>query len=298
MKHLFCFGLGYSAQRLARILAAEGWRISGTARSREGANAIAAQGYDSFLFDGSAPSSEVALALATATHVLISVPPGDADPVLRHHEKDLRTAPSLSWVGYLSTLGVYGDSQGAWIDETAPTDATSLRGRRRIAAETQWLTLGADLDVPTTIFRLAGIYGPGRSAIDRLREGTAHRIVKPGQVFNRIHVDDIAASVAAAMTAPAKSCIYNVTDDEPAPPQDVVVYAAGLIGVAPPPEIPFEQAQLSPMAASFYADNKRVSNARLHQELGVTLKFPTYREGLRAVLAELSSPAPSTASQS
>lgn len=298
MSHLFCFGLGYSAQRIARILAAEGWRISGTARSSEGAAAIAKLGYDSFVFDGSAPSSEVSAALAQATHVLVSVPPDDDDPVLRHHEQDLRDAPSLSWIGYLSTLGVYGDSQGAWIDETAPTDATSLRGRRRIDAEKQWLALGADLDVPTNIFRLAGIYGPGRSAIDRLREGTAHRVVKPGQVFNRIHVDDIAASVVAAMAASAKSRIYNVTDNEPAPPQDVIVYAAELIGVAPPPEIPFEQAQLSPMAASFYADNKRVSNARLRQELGVALRFPTYREGLQGVLAELSDGTPSTASHS
>jgi nucleoside-diphosphate-sugar epimerase len=287
MKRLFCFGLGYSAARIARLLAAEGWSIAGTARAPEGAATIAAQGYEAFVFDGSAPNAEVAAALATATHVLVSVPPGDDDPVLRHHAHDLRNAASLSWIGYLSTIGVYGDSQGAWIDETTPTDATSARGRQRIVAEAAWLDLGASLGVPTHVFRLAGIYGPGRSAIDRLRDGTAHRIVKPGQVFNRIHVDDIAQTVRATIDSTATSRIYNVTDDEPAPPQDVVVYAAELIGVTPPPEIPFEQAVLSPMARSFYADNKRVSNARLRQELGITLKFPTYREGLSAVLAEL-----------
>jgi nucleoside-diphosphate-sugar epimerase len=289
MKRLFCFGLGYSASRIARNLAAEGWSVAGTARGPDGAAAIAAQAYEAFVFDGSAPNAEVAAALATATHVLVSVPPGQDDPVLHHYAHDLRNAASLSWIGYLSTIGVYGDSQGAWIDETAPTEATSTRGGQRIVAEAAWLDVGAARGIPTHVFRLAGIYGPGRSAIDRLRDGTAHRIVKPGQVFNRIHVDDIAQTVRATIDSTATSQIYNVTDDEPAPPQDVVVYAAELIGFTPPPEIPFEHAVLSPMARSFYADNKRVSNARLRQELGVTLKFPTYREGLRAVLAELAS---------
>ena len=287
MSHLFCFGLGYSAARIARLLAEEGWSIAGTARTKEGAAAIAAAGYDAFVFDGIAPSDEIAQALSRATHVLVSAPPGDDDPALHHHAEHLRRAARLSWIGYLSTVGVYGDSQGAWIDETAPTDATSLRGRQRIAAENAWLDLGASLEVPALVFRLAGIYGPGRSAIDRLREGTAHRIVKPGQVFNRIHVDDIARTVCATMVGPVMSRIYNVTDDEPAPPQDVVAYAAELLQMPPPPEIAFADAELPPMAASFYADNKRVSNARLHQELGVTLKFPTYREGLRAILAAL-----------
>lgn len=287
MSRLFCFGLGYSAARIARLLADEGWHVTGTARTPDGAATIASQGYDAVLFDGTAPGVGVSDALTRATHVLVSVPPGPDDPVLRHHEADLRNATSLSWIGYLSTVGVYGDRQGGWVDETALTDATSLRGRERIAAETAWLALGSALDVPTQIFRLAGIYGPGRSAIDRLREGTAHRIVKPGQVFNRIHVDDIARTVRAAMTQPVTSRIFNVTDDEPAPPQDVVAYAADLLGVPPPPEVAFDDADLSPMARSFYADNKRVSNARLRQELGVALKFPTYREGLRAILAEL-----------
>ncbi len=286
MNRLFCFGLGYSAARVARRLAAEGWSIAGSARTQEGAEAIAAQGYDALVFDGTRPNAQVRHELARASHVLVSVPPdAEGDPVLRHHGHDFRHAPSLGWIGYLSTIGVYGDSRGAWIDETAPVEATSERGRRRIAAEREWLAMGYGLRIATTSFRLAGIYGPGRSAIDRLREGTAHRIVKPGQVFNRIHVDDIAAAVCAAMAARVVSEVYNVTDDEPAPPQDVVAYAAELLHMPPPPEIAFTDAQLSPMAASFYADNKRVSNARLRQELGVALQFPTYREGLRAILA-------------
>lgn len=286
MSHLFCFGLGYSALRTARMLAGEGWSIAGTARTPDGAAAIAKQGHGALIFDGLGRLEDVAKSLARATHVLVSVPPGEQDPVLHHYVSDLRAAPSLKWIGYLSTIGVYGDSKGAWIDETAPMDATSVRGRQRITAEAAWLSLGRSLQIPTQVFRLAGIYGPGCSAIDRLRDGTAHRIVKPGQVFNRIHVDDIARTLCAAMVGPAISEVYNVTDDEPAPPQDVVAYAASLMGVSPPPEIDFAKAELSPMARSFYADNKRVSNARLHQELGVVLKFPTYREGLRAVLAD------------
>ena len=286
MSRLFCFGLGYSAQRVAQHLAAQGWHIAGTARTSEGAQKIAAQGYEAFVFDGSAPGSGVAQAIAKATHVLVSAPPDAAgDPALRHHAHDLMRAPSLSWIGYLSTVGVYGDSQGAWIDETMPTDATSTRGRRRIEAEQEWLALAAARKARAQVFRLAGIYGPGRSAIDRLRAGTAHRIIKPGQVFNRIHVDDIAASVLAGIAGRGAEQIYNITDDEPAPPQDVITYAAKLLHMPPPPPIAFADAQLSPMAASFYADNKRIRNARMRQELGVALKFPTYREGLRAILA-------------
>lgn len=286
MSRLFCFGLGYSAQRVARRLAARGWHVGGTARTTAGAENIAGQGYEAFVFDGHSPDAGVAAALGRATHVLVSAPPdADGDPALRHYAADLERAPSLSWIGYLSTVGVYGDSQGAWIDETMPVKATSERGRRRIAVEQDWLALGARRATRTQIFRLAGIYGPGRSAIDRLREGNAHRIVKPGQVFNRVHVDDIAAAVIAGIDGRGAAQVYNVTDDEPGPPQDVITYAAELLHMPPPPEVPFEDAQLSPMAASFYADNKRIRNDRLRQELGVALQFPTYREGLRAILA-------------
>jgi nucleoside-diphosphate-sugar epimerase len=286
MSHLFCSGLGYSAQRVARGLAAQGWRIGGTARTPEAAAAIVALGYEALVFDGNAPGRGVASALATATHVLLSAPPdASGDPALRQHADDLARAPALQWIGYLSTVAVYGDAQGGWVDETMPADATSERGQRRIRAEQDWLALAARRNIRAQVFRLAGIYGPGRSAIERLREGTAHRIVKPGQVFNRIHVDDIASAVLAGIEGRGREQLYNVTDDEPAAPQDVVAYAAQLLHMPPPPETPFAAAQLSPMAASFYADNKRISNARLRQELGVTLKFPTYREGLRGILA-------------
>jgi nucleoside-diphosphate-sugar epimerase len=286
MSNLFCFGLGYSAQRIAQHLAAQGWHIAGTARTSEGAQKIAAHGYDAFVFDGSAAGAGVAPAIAKATHVLVSAPPDAAgDPALRHHIHDLMRAPALSWIGYLSTIGVYGDSQGEWIDETMPTHATSTRGRRRIDAEQEWLALAAARNARAQVFRLAGIYGPGRSVIDRLRSGTAHRIIKPGQVFNRIHVDDIAAAALAGIGGLGSEQIYNVTDNEPAPPQDIITYAAELLHMPPPPPIAFEDAQLSPMAASFYADNKRVRNTRMREDLGVALKFPTYREGLRAILA-------------
>jgi nucleoside-diphosphate-sugar epimerase len=196
---------------------------------------------------------------------------------------DLHAAWSLAWIGYLSTVGVYGDRQGGWVDETSETQPISPRSRRRLAAEEAWCAFGAHTNRRVQIFRLAGIYGPGRSAIDRLQEGTARRIVKAGQVFNRIHVDDIAAVLRAAIAGNGTQQVYNVTDDEPAPPQDVIAFAADLMRLPPPPEIAFQEADLSPMAASFYADNKRVSNARLREDLGVQLKFPSYREGLRAI---------------
>jgi nucleoside-diphosphate-sugar epimerase len=284
MTHLFCFGLGYSALRLARIGAEQGWTISGTARTAVGAEKIAAEGFHPFIFDGRAPGPGIRDALASATHVLISVPPEEeGDPVLRHHMADLHAASSLAWIGYLSTVGVYGDRQGGWVDETSETQPISPRSRRRLAAEEAWCAFGAHTNRRVQIFRLAGIYGPGRSAIDRLQEGTARRIVKAGQVFNRIHVDDIAAVLSAAIAGNGTQQVYNVTDDEPAPPQDVIAFAADLMRLPPPPEIAFQEADLSPMAASFYADNKRVSNARLREDLGVQLKFPSYREGLRAI---------------
>jgi nucleoside-diphosphate-sugar epimerase len=286
MSHLLCFGLGYSALRVAQRLAADGWKISGTSRTVEGAVAAASAGYASYIFDGTAAAVGVDEALAEATHVLVSVPPqADGDPVLHFYAEALTKAPHLSWIGYLSTVGVYGDRQGGWVDETTPADPVSERGRRRVVAEQAWLGVADRAGARAQVFRLAGIYGSKRSSFDRLREGTSLRIIKPGQVFNRIHVDDIAATVCAGIAGRGAEQIYNVTDDEPAPPQDVITYAAELLHMPPPPEVPFEAASLSPMAASFYADNKRVSNARLRQELGVALQFPTYREGLQSILA-------------
>jgi nucleoside-diphosphate-sugar epimerase len=285
MMRLFCFGLGYSALHLARRLRKDGWHIAGTARTAEGAAAFAREGVAPLVFDGTRPGAGVREALQEATHVLVSVPPDAAgDPVLEHHAADIAAATSVGWIGYLSTVGVYGDRGGAWVDEDSSTNPTSERSRRRVAAEEAWRAFGNREHKRVQIFRLAGIYGPGRSAIDRLRAGTAQRIVKPGQVFNRVHVDDIARVLHAAMTRTGSFAVYNVADDEPAPPQDVIAYAARLLQLPFPPEIAIEEAELSPMAMSFYVENKRISNARLRADLGVELEFPSFREGLRAIL--------------
>lgn len=284
--HLFSFGLGYSARALAGRLAAKGWRITGTSTTEVGARAITAAGYRGLVFDGRAPAPEVGRALGEATHALMSIPPGaDGDPAFVHHAADIAAAAGLGWIGYLSTVAVYGDRGGGWVDETTPPNPMSERGRRRLAAESAWLTLGARTGKAVMVFRLPGIYGPGRSPLDDLAAGTARRLVKKDQVFNRIHVEDIAGAVEAAISRPRAGAIFNVTDDEPAPPQDVVAYAAGLAGRPVPPEQPFENAVLTPMARSFYSENKRVRNARLKAELGYALAYPTYREGLAAIAA-------------
>lgn len=285
MNHLFCFGLGYAARVLAARLRPTGWRISGTSRSAADAEAIGAAGYTAYVFDGGAPLPENAL--DSVTHVLVSAPPdASGDPVLRQCTEQLaRRARQFAWVGYLSTTGVYGDHGGEWVTEDTPLSPNTGRGARRLAAEAAWLDLFERRSLPVHIFRLAGIYGPGRNALVSLIEGTARRIVKAGQVFSRIHVEDIAAVLEASMARPQPGRAYNVCDDEPCPPQDVIVYAAELLGVPPPPDIAFADAALSPMARSFYADSKRVSNARIKTELGVRLTYPTYREGLRALLA-------------
>ena len=212
-------------------------------------------------------------------------PAEDGDPALGPLRAALMAAPNLRWIGYLSTIGVYGDQGGGWIDETTPPAPTNARTRQRVEIEEAWLQLGRDSGKPVQIFRLSGIYGPGRNAITKLRSGTANRLIKPGQVFNRIHVDDIAGVLMASLAKPRQGAIYNVTDDEPGPPQDVITFAAELTGLEPPPEIPFEQAKLSPMAASFYGESKRVSNALVKRELGYAFRYPTYREALRALAA-------------
>lgn len=287
MTRLFCLGLGYTAEALARRVRPLGWHIAGTARTPEGVARIKALGHDAILFDGKVPAPEVADAIAEATHLLISAGPDDeGDPTLRHHGKDIADAPDLLWIGYLSTIGVYGDSGGEWVDETTMPKPGSERTRRRLKAEDDWLAFGRTFGKTVQVFRLGGIYGAGRSAVDDLRDGTARRIIKPGQVFNRIHVDDIAAVLEAATAGRGTQSVYNVTDGEPAPPQDVVAHAAQLMGLAPPPEIPFEAAPLSPMGRSFYSENRRVRSWRLRDDLGVTLSYPSYREGLAAILAK------------
>lgn len=285
MTHLFCFGLGYSADYLAQDLLKRGWHVTGTSTRAIGSARLQARGYDGLVFDGRTHTPEVADALQTATHVLLSIPPdADGDPALRVFEYDLAASASLSWVGYFSTVGVYGDAGGGWVDEETPALPASDRGRRRLAAETAWLNFGKRTGKDVMVFRLPGIYGPGRSTIDDLRAVEARRIIKPGQVFNRIHVEDIAAAVAAGIARPHAGRIYNVTDDEPGPPQDVVAFGAELLGLPVPPAIDFATADLSPMARSFYSESKKVSNARLKGELGVTLKYPNYRDGLRGIV--------------
>jgi nucleoside-diphosphate-sugar epimerase len=276
-------GLGYSAERVAARLAAKGWAITGSSRSVGGCERIRALGYRAAEFDGTMASPELRRALGSATHLLVSAAPdAQGDPLLRSHMADLAAAPSLAWAGYLSTVGVYGDHAGGWVDETTPPLPQTERGRRRVEAEQHWLAL-ASARCAIQIFRLAGIYGPGQNQIEAIRRGEARRIVKPGQVFNRIHVDDIAGAVIAGIAMPSSTGIFNVADDLPAPPEEVIDYAASLLGVAPPPAIPFESAELSPMARSFYGEVKRVDNARAKRDLGWRLQYPTYREGLAAL---------------
>jgi nucleoside-diphosphate-sugar epimerase len=284
-RRLFGFGLGYSARALARDLAGDGWNIGGTTRNPEKQARLVAENLDIHLFDRERPLDDPATALAGTTHVLTSIAPDEAgDPVLAHHLEDLRRCATLEWVGYLGTTGVYGDRAGAWVTESDAVAPTMPRTRRRVAAEGHWLASG----LPVHVFRLAGIYGPGpgRNALETVRAGTARRIVKPGQVFGRIHVDDIVQVLRASIARPNPGAIYNVADDEPAPPQDVIAFACELLGVQPPPEVPYQEAELSPMARSFYADNRRIDNTRIKRELGVRLRYPTYREGLRAILEQ------------
>ena len=283
--YLFCFGLGYSAGVLARRLLAAGWRVAGTCRGEAQAAMLRGQGIDAVAFERGRALPPGAM--AGATHLLSSVPPDESgDPVLDLHADEIAALADIRWIGYLSTTGVYGDWRGAWIDETSPLRPTLERSWRRVYAETAWLDLWRHHGKPVHVFRLAGIYGPGRSPIDNVRSGKAQRIVKRGQVFSRIHVDDLATVLAASMEQPRPGAIYNVCDDDPAAPHVVIAHACGLLGIEPPPEIRYEDAQLSAMARSFYADNKRVRNDRLKRELGVALRYPSYKVGLPAILAE------------
>jgi len=339
---LFCFGLGYTARVLAAALMGEGWTVAGTCRDEATRADLAADGIDAFLFDRDRPLDDAGTALGGATHLLSSVPPdAEGDPVLARHAGAIAAMEGLAWAGYLSSTGVYGDTGGAPVDETAAVNPTSERGRRRAEAEEGWLDLRRAAGVLVHVFRLSGIYGPGRSAldtvragqarridkpghlfarihvddiaavlrasmarpgpgavynvcddepapaVDAVRAGRARRIDKPGHLFARIHVDDIAAVLRASMARPGPGAVYNVCDDEPAPAADVVAFACELLGVDAPPLVPFHQAagEMSPMALSFWRDNRRVDNSRIKGELGVRMKFPDYRAGLRAVLA-------------
>lgn len=275
---LLSLGHGYSARSLEDRLLPRGWTIIGTTRSPDKAAQMEARGLTPLIWPGSP------LPLERATHLLTSVAPGNGDPVLAAHEAEIAAASHLQWVGYLSTVGVYGDRQGGWVNEDAKLDATSARSVARIRAEAAWQALCDRAGLRLHIFRLAGIYGPGRGPFEKLRSGRAQMVIKPGQYFSRIHYDDIGQALDLAIHSDQPSRIWNLCDDAPAPPQDVLRHAAALLHMAPPPEVPFDQAEMSPMARSFYADSKRVHNDRIKRDLGLKLIHPDYQTGLAAIL--------------
>jgi nucleoside-diphosphate-sugar epimerase len=278
-KTLISFGHGYSASALAQRLTPLDWQIFGTTRTPERAEAIRASGVLPFVIESE--DAQIKDALRQATHLLISAgPDADGDPTLRRFRDDIAAAKNLEWVGYLSTTGVYGDHQGGWVDETTPLTPTTRRGKFRVAAEQEWQSL----DIPLHIFRLAGIYGPGRGPFSKVRKGTARRIIKENQVFSRTHVEDIAQVLHASINRPNPGAVYNVCDDLAAPPEDVIEHAAKLLGLPIPPAISYEEAEMTPMARSFYAESKRVRNERIKKELGVVLKYPDYQTGLAALV--------------
>ncbi|HHN67986.1 MAG TPA: SDR family oxidoreductase [Thermopetrobacter sp.] len=281
--HMFFFGFGNVARALARRLRADGWRLSGTAREAVGLDRLAVEAVRGHLFNEARPLPPHAL--AGVSHLLISIPPGDGGDVALEAAGDMirEAAAHLRWVGYLSTVGVYGDHGGAWVDETTPPAPVSERGRRRLMAERQWLALHEETGLPVHIFRLPGIYGPHSSPLKKALAGQSRIVVKEGQVFSRIHLDDLVAALAASIAQPTPGEIYNVTDDAPAPPHEVALFAHELLGLAPPPRVAFAEAELSDMARSFYGESKRVSNAKLKERLGWRPAYPDYKAGLRAL---------------
>lgn len=286
-KKLFCFGYGYTCDYLAHdLMARGGWTIGGTTRDPEKRAFLRSRGVKAHLFDYEHPLSDPYFILDGTTHLLISTPPDDTgDPTFQVHAADIIRIPTLQWVGYLSTTGVYGDRDGGVVDEYSEIRPNSKRGSRRVRAEEEWLSLMQGYGLPVHIFRLAGIYGPGRSALDSVRAGVARRINKPGQVFNRIHVEDIVQVLLASMDKPNPGAAYNLSDDDPVPSWEVITYACEVLGLTPPPLIPYNEADMAPITRSFYNDNKRVANNRIKRELGVQLKYPDYKKGIDACLA-------------
>lgn len=278
---LLSFGHGYSARALARLLLSQGWQVIGTTRDPDKAGGLAAEGVEPFVWG----RDDIAAALNRASHLLVSAAPDAVgDPVLNAFAADIAAQAPYAWTGYLSTTGVYGDHGGGWVDEDTPLTPSTARGRHRVIAERAWTALSETVPLNLHIFRLAGIYGPGRGPFAKVRAGTARRIVKPGQVFSRIHVDDIARVLAASIARPDPGRVYNLCDDDPAPPEDVIAFAAELLGVPVPPAEDWETAVMTPMARSFYAESKRVRNDRIKTELGLRLRHPDYRAGLTALL--------------
>lgn len=286
-KHLFCFGYGYTCDYLGHALTnLGGWRISGTTRDPEKKKELRARGINAFVFNDDVPLPDPLYILRDVTHILISTPPTEhGDPSFDIYGQDILGLQNLEWVGYLSTTGAYGDRGGGWVDETSEIRPTTIRGSRRVKAEDQWKSLWKEHGLPVHIFRLSGIYGPGRSALDSVRAGVARRIDKPGHAFSRIHVEDIVQVLMASINHPKPGEIYNLSDDFPAPSHEVIDYACQLLGLKSPPLIPFDKVDLAPITQSFYADNKRIKNDKIKHELGVKLHYKNYREGLEACLS-------------
>ncbi len=285
-KKFFCFGLGYSAKYLAQQLLKDGWHVIGTCRDIQQKKSLEAEGFEMYIFNGHEPMENAHEILSGVTHLLSSVPTDNitADPVLEYHFDDISDILPLKWVGYLSTTGVYGDRKGAMVDETSPLEPTGQRGCRRVTAEARWMDLWWDNELPVHCFRLASIYGHGKSAIDAVKSLRAKRINKAGQIFSRIHVADIAQILYASMKNPHAGRIYNCCDDNPAPAEEVIAYACEMLGYAPLPLIDFDDSNLSEMAKSFYLDNKLVSNQRIKKELGINLLWPSYKDGLSNII--------------
>lgn len=284
-KKLFCFGYGYTARFLSERLRPYGWRIAGTTTMPEKQEFLEKIGVESFLFDSGHAIMDPYQTFRDVTHILLSIPPGaEGDAVAEIHGLDIAEMPQLEWIGYLSTTAVYGNQDGNWVDETSQPEPSSRRGSLRLRAEQQWQSLWLNYGIPLHIFRLAGIYGPGRSAINSIRAGTARRIEKPGHVFNRIHVEDIVQTLVASMNKPKPGSIYNLADDLPSPSHEVISFACNLIGADVPPLVRFDETEMAPIVRSFYKDNKRIRNERIKTELGVELLYPDYRVGLQACL--------------
>lgn len=285
-KHLFCFGYGYSCDYIGHeLMQQDGWRVSGTTRDPDKREALRSRGVTAHIFDYNSPLHDPIYMLRDVTHILNCTPPsGDGDPSFNLHAQDILDLPNLEWIGYLSTTSPYGDRGGKWVDETSEARPITKRGARRLDVERQWLSLFQSYKLPVHIFRLAGIYGPGRSALDSVRSGIARRIDKPGHAFSRIHVEDLAQTLLRSMYAPSPGEIYNICDDTPAPSHEVIEHACNLLGIDIPPLLPFDQVDLAPIAMSFYADNKRVRNDKIKDVLGVKLKYKNYKQGLQGCL--------------
>lgn len=284
--NLFCFGLGFTAQALVKRLPDTEWNVSGTFREKDKKGSL--EKVTVFPFDGTQATEEISGALSNATHLLVSIPPQPSgDVVLQNFSSRIVECENLQWIGYISSTGVYGDTQGKWVDESSPLQPQTELNVRRIETEKQWLNLVKHHSLPVMVFRCVAIYGPGRNLLISVNQGRARRIEKPGLVFSRIHVDDLAQTLEASMKNPQPGEIYNVSDDNPSPPSETVEYACKLLKVDPPPLIPFESAELSNIARGFYQTCKRVGNKKIKEELGVKLKFPDYKSGLDAIFKAL-----------